>query len=126
VGSVLRKRTFGSHCRSSYDLRSAIRLFCLGLILVLTSAATAQTHIQFFSSKARRSRLSVSRSKRSWPPFLAQYHSPSCTWFVACDEAAWGKVAEHIGFTIETVMTGGQPLAATMELLNGQMVAKPP
>jgi hypothetical protein len=42
-------------------------------------------------------------------PLLAQYQTPSWTWFVACDEAAWTKVADHIGFTVETITTGGQP-----------------
>ena len=30
---------------------------------------------------------------------LAEFHSPSWTWFVACDEAASKKVEDHIGFT---------------------------
>lgn len=46
-------------------------------------------------------------------PLLAQYHSPSWTRFLACDEAAWSQVESHIGFTFETVTHGSQLLAAT-------------
>ena len=46
-------------------------------------------------------------------PLLAQYHSPSWTWFVVCDEAGWKQFEDHIGFTFETYGNSNIPLAAT-------------
>jgi hypothetical protein len=46
-------------------------------------------------------------------PLLAQYHSPSWTWFVVCDESGWKQFEDHIGFTFETYGNSNMPLAAT-------------
>jgi hypothetical protein len=94
-------------------VRSAIRLFFICLLVALTSAASAQTHIQFYSSKVGALPTECQQESAILALLLAQYHSPSWTWFVACDEAAWSKIADHIGFTVETITTAGQLLAAT-------------
>jgi hypothetical protein len=93
------------------NLRSLIYLV---LALVLTAApAAAQTRIQFFSSKVGALPTECQQESAVLAPLLAQFHSPSWTWFVACDEAAWKKVEDHIGFTFETYGTSNIPLAAT-------------
>lgn len=73
-------------------------LFCLTLLALaaLTPAASAQTHIQFFSSKAGALPTECHREGAILAPLLAQFHSPSWTWFVACDEAAWKKVEDTL------------------------------
>jgi hypothetical protein len=68
------------------------------LTLVLTAAPSAARPASS-SSQPRwgHCRQSASRSRLS-SPLLAEFHSRSWRWFVACDEAAWKKV-DHIGFT---------------------------
>jgi hypothetical protein len=89
-------------------LRSLIYLV-LSLVL-LTSLANAQPVSSSTRRRSEHSRQSANRSRRSWPRFSPSFTAPSWTWFVACDEAAWSKVADHIGFTIEMV-AGVQPTA---------------
>jgi hypothetical protein len=82
-------------------------------VFLLPSSGHAQTHIQFFSSKAGALPTECQQESAVLAPLLAEFHSPSWTWVVACDEAAWKKVEDHIGFTFETVTHDSQPLAAT-------------
>jgi hypothetical protein len=67
-------------------LRSLI-YFVLALVLTAAPAA-AQTRIQFYSSKVGALPTECQQESAILAPLLAQYHSPSWTWFVACDEAA--------------------------------------
>jgi hypothetical protein len=64
-----------------------------------------QVHIQFYSFTAKSEFCQKCQAEAAiLSSLLAQYHSPSWTWFVACDEAAWNKVADHIEFSLEIVM----------------------
>jgi hypothetical protein len=92
------------------------RIAALFLALVVFSTsliASAQVHIQFYSSITGTLPADCQAEAAVLSPLLTRYHSPSWTWVVACDEAAWTQVESHIGFTIETVTTKGTPLAAT-------------
>jgi hypothetical protein len=90
------------------------KLIYLVLALILTAApAAAQTRIQFFSAKVGALPQECQQEAAVLSPLLTQFHSPSWTWFVACDESDWKKVEDHIGFTFETYGTSNQPLAAT-------------
>jgi hypothetical protein len=73
------------------NLRSLIYLV---FALVLTAApATAQTRIQFFSAEVGALPSECQQESAVLAPLLAQFHSPSWTWFVACD--AWKKVEDQ-------------------------------
>lgn len=80
------------------------KLIYLVLTLVLAAVpATAQTPRSSSSPRrSERSPQSASRSRLSLAPLLAQFHSPSWTWFVVRDEAGWKQFEDHIGFTFET------------------------
>jgi hypothetical protein len=92
--------------------RIAALLFAL-VILSTSLTARSQVHIQFYSSTTGALPADCQAEAAVLSPLLGKYHSPSWTWVVACDEAAWTKIADHIGFTFETVTHGSQPLAAT-------------
>ena len=92
-------------------LRSLIYLV---LALTLTAPpATAQTRIQFYSAKVGALPTECQQESAVLAPLLAQFHSPSRTWFVACDESVWKKIEDHIDFTFETYGNSNEPLAAT-------------
>ena len=80
---------------------------------IATACAHAQVKIQFFSAKVGALPTECQQESAVLAPLLAQYHSPSWTWFVACDESSWKKIEDHIGFTFETYGNSNIPLAAT-------------
>jgi hypothetical protein len=82
-------------------------------VFLLPSLAAAQTRIQFFSAKVGALPTECQQESAVLAPLLAQFRSPSWTWFVVRDEAGWKQFEDHIGFTFETLGTSNIPLAAT-------------
>jgi hypothetical protein len=81
-----------------HGLKTVPRAFTLIALLILAALpAVAQTHIQFFSSKTGAVPTECQQEAAILAPLLTEFHSPSWTWIIACDEAAWHRVELHIG-----------------------------
>jgi hypothetical protein len=90
------------------SLRSIFVILCLAL-----SASTAQAKIQFFSTHSVIGVPAQECRDESAivTPLIAQFNGPAdWIWIIACDEAAWHQVEQHIG---QADSLGGLTLGTT-------------